>query len=164
MKKFALLFVLLVLFPVVLAAQATDMEHVVSWVDLNDPSADCFTVYRATHPDSEYLVVAEGVVDTFWVDSNVVSDERYWYKVSATRSYIDSGMSDWVSGRSVDCTNGQFDTDLILTYYPDNPMVMLIVYPPANDCVVSDWEYMVPDIIHIKCVSTVLAAPATAIR
>ena len=64
--------------------EAADMEHIISWTDRNVPPADSFIVYKSLSENSGYVEVAE-TADTFWTDTNVLGDERVWYKVSAVK-------------------------------------------------------------------------------
>jgi len=159
-----LLFIAVLFISIVVGfAEASDMEHIVSWTDGNVPPADSFIVYRSLFQDSGYVEVAE-TADTMWTDENVIDDERVWYKVSAVKDYMESDMSDWVTGRSVDLTNEQFNTSRLVAYYPGNDRIALFIYPPVEDCTITRWRYMVPDIIRISCGSEILVVPTILIR
>ena len=132
---------------------------------MNDPPATSFCVYRAIHPDSEYVMIhevveVEGVDDSFWTDSGIESDVRYWYEVSAVRDYIESELSEFVSGRSVDLTDGVFGTGCLVAYTPEDSTIMLAIYPPNTECTLKTWEYMIFDFIRITCEGSVIASPS----
>lgn len=168
MNKSFYTFVFSVLFLLLLISLSADCSaqgsYTISWIDTNTPPADSFTVFRSESPDDGYLVVASEIEDTVWTDNNLENDVRYWYKVNAIKGYMESEMSNWTSGKTIDLTGGQYDTEKIVAYYPGNEMVLLIIYPPTNDCVIKRWQYMVPDLIRISCESEVLFKPALTIR
>ena len=158
MRKFFLLFMVMVLFPIACYCQTSELAFEVSWSDTMSVKADHYTVYKAGEPEGIY-VADTMVTDTFYVDHDIENDVRVWYKVSATIGYIESDFSGWVSGRAIDLTGGQFDTDRIVAYYPENDMVMLVIYPPINDCELNSWQYMIPDMINIRCGSQAIGIP-----
>ena len=80
----------------VTGVSATDGDYTtrvrVSWD--TESSATSYNVYRSTTKGGSYTKIAAGITDTYYDDSSVSSDVRYWYKVSAVNGSGEGDLSD----------------------------------------------------------------------
>ncbi len=78
----------------------------VSWEAVSDEKLIGYNVYRSSRPDLEFELLGSVTGASFttartsYVDSNLVSGARYYYKVSSVSSAFESELSGYVSGES----------------------------------------------------------------
>jgi hypothetical protein len=139
----------------------------IAWNDVAASSvagpADYFVVWRSQSPDTGFVEYAT-TTDTVWVDLAVPADVRVYYHVSSVRGYLMSSNSDWVSIRWLDYTGGAFNTTRLHAYYPGDPRVLLVVWPPNDTCDIAAWEYGIMDKIGIRCEESPFPAPSMSIN
>ena len=70
--------------------QSALFDKVLAWIDNMTGSANTYSVYRSTSPQSGYSQVASGLTSPTWVDNTITAGHTYYYKVKAVRSGVES--------------------------------------------------------------------------
>lgn len=159
MKKVLLAIAILTMLSVPACAQ-NEMAWLLTWVDNNNPPADSFRLYVSADAGGEYSFLT-ATTDTH-ITVNSPNDVRLYYAVTALRqmtesTWVESGLSNWVSGRIVDLTEGVYDTPRIFAYKQEGEnWVSLVVWPLTAECVLDGWT-IYPDVIRLRCPDAELA-------
>ncbi|MFS1517189.1 hypothetical protein V1503_12100 [Bacillus sp. SCS-151] len=73
-----------------------DGEVTVSWGEVTN--ATTYNVYRSTTIGGPYILVAQDVNETSYIDVDVTNDTTYYYVVTAVNEHGESGYSEEISG------------------------------------------------------------------
>ncbi|MFS1513962.1 fibronectin type III domain-containing protein [Chengkuizengella sp. SCS-71B] len=81
--------------PQTLTAEAGDSQVTLSWILVE--GSDSYTVKRSTTEGGPYDIIAEGVTETSYLDTDVINGTTYYYVVSAVNAAGESENSNEAS-------------------------------------------------------------------
>ena len=143
---------MLLMLPIAVGAQVEHGFGLAWWYDeAPNPPVDSFFVYQSDNPDTGFVLIGS-TTEMFYVVTGLEEDHRYYFRISAVRDYIESGLTDWVSGRSIDASGGAQDPVRISEHYEGyDERVVLVAFVPNSSCYFSTWQFGLFDLIGIKC-------------